>query len=760
MPPAIDPVCGMTVDPASAAASTVHDGTTYYFCNPHCLQKFHADPNRYVAARGLAKSASLTSAKPQAPTGPVEYYCPMDPDVVSDRPGHCPKCGMALEPRGVVAEEGPDPELADMTRRFWVGLALGLPLLVLAMGPMLSWEPLPAWANLRVQFLLATAVMVYCAAPFFVRAWDSIRNHSPNMFTLIGIGVGAAYAYSVVAVYFPTVFPAGFQSHHGAVDPYFESAATIVVLVLLGQVLEGKARRATTSAIRALAGLAPKTARVVRPDGAEDDVPLEMIRIGDVVRIRPGEKISVDGTVTQGTSAIDEALLTGEPIPVPKEPGSRVVAGSLNGSGSLLVRTDRIGNETFLAQMIALVAEAQRSRAPIQRLVDQVSRIFVPAVLTVAVMTFIAWSLWGGEAPLAKGFVNAIAVLIIACPCALGLATPLAITVGLGRGARAGILVKNAEALEKLCRADTIVLDKTGTLTEGKPRVQEVEALADLTADEVLRLAAGLERGSEHPLAAALLQAAAEKQLALPEAHDFQAIAGQGVRGLIDGSTLLLGSPRFLQNHGVDVAAAEARIDELRMQGQTVLLLAQEGRLIGLISVADPVRATSAEAIRRLRDDGMRVVMLTGDSLATAQAVAYQLGIDDVRAEMLPAQKLEVLRQLQAAGHTVAMAGDGINDAPALAAADVGIALGAGADVALASAAVTLVRSDLRVVAEARVLSRAAVRTIRQNLVLAFLYNTLSIPFAALGLVNPMWAGAAMSLSSLSVVTNSLRLRR
>jgi P-type Cu+ transporter len=746
----------MTVDPATAAASTVHDGVTYHFCSPNCLKKFQADPKRYLS--GSAPLEMMPA--PSAPQPGVEYVCPMHPEVVSDRPGPCPKCGMALEPRGVVAEEGPDPELADMTRRFWIGLLFGAPLFLLVMGEMfLPWELLPRWASLRIQFFLATPVVLYSGAPFFSRAWTSVRNVSPNMFTLIALGVGAAYLYSVAAVYFPDVFPSGFQTHHRTIEPYFESAATIVILVLLGQVLEGKARRATTSAIRQLAGLASKTARIVLPDGRENDLPLELIQVGDMVRIRPGEKIPVDGAVTQGASAVDEALLSGEPIPVAKESGDRVVAGSLNGTGSLLVRTERVGNETFLAQMIALVAEAQRSRAPIQRLVDQVSRIFVPAVLTVSLITFFAWSLWGGEAALAKGFVNAVAVLIIACPCALGLATPLAITVGIGRGAKDGILVKNAEALEKFCEADTLVLDKTGTLTEGKPRVQQAEGMGGLAADEVLRLAASLERGSEHPLAAALVHAADEKNISLYEAHDFQAVPGQGVRGLIDGSTYLLGSPRFLREHSTDIAAAEPRVEALRHEGQTVLLLGKEGQLIGLVSVADPLRPTAADAVRQLQVEGLRLVMLTGDSRATAEAVARQIGITDVRAEMLPAEKLAAIRQLQAEGRIVAMAGDGVNDAPALAQAHIGIALGAGADVALASAAITLVRSDLRVLARARALSRGTVHTIRQNLVLAFLYNALSIPFAALGLVNPMWASAAMSLSSLSVVGNSLRLR-
>jgi len=755
MPSHIDPVCGMTVDPATAAAFTVHDGVTYYFCNPHCLHKFQADPKRYLS--GSAPLEMMPS--PSAPQPGVEYYCPMDPDVVSDRPGPCPKCGMALEPRGGMAHEGPDPELAEMTRRFWIGLLFGVPLFLLVMGEMFfEWDLLPRWASLRIQFFLATPVVLYSGAPFFARAWTSIRNFSPNMFTLIALGVGAAYLYSVAAVYFPGLFPAGFHAHHGMIEPYFESAATIVILVLLGQVLEGKARRATSSAIRQLAGLAPKTARIVLPDGRENDLPLELIQVGDIVRIRPGEKIPVDGAVTQGASAVDEALLSGEPTPVVKESGGRVIAGSLNGTGSLLVRTERVGNETFLAQMISLVAEAQRSRAPIQRLVDQVSRIFVPGVLTVSVMTFVAWSLWGGDAALAKGFVNAVAVLIIACPCALGLATPLAITVGIGRGAKEGILVKNAEALEKFCEADTLVLDKTGTLTEGTPSVQLVEGMGGVAQDDVLRLAASLERGSEHPLAAALVKAAADKHLPVGDAHDFQAIPGQGVRGLIDGSTYLLGSPRFLREHGIDITAREQQIEKLRQQGQTVLLLAKEGELIGLVGVADPMRPTTADAVRQLQAEGLRLVMLTGDSRAAAEAVARQIGIDDARAEMLPAEKLAAIRQLQAEGRVVAMAGDGVNDAPALAQAHVGIALGAGADVALASAAITLVRSDLRVLARARALSRGTVRTIRQNLVLAFLYNALSIPFAAIGLVNPMWASAAMSLSSLSVVGNSLRL--
>jgi Cu+-exporting ATPase len=633
-----------------------------------------------------------------------------------------------------------------MSRRFWLGLLLGLPVFVLAMGHMLLGRPLirtHAVAD-ALQAVLATVVVFYCGWPFFTRAWASLVNRSPNMFTLIALGVGTAYLYSLIAVF------------HGA-EGYFESAAAIVVLVLLGQVLELRARSHTSNAIRRLLSLTPKTARLHLPDGREEDVPLELVQPGDVLRVRPGETVPVDGAVTEGRSAVDESMISGEPIPVEKGPGDRVIGGTVNGTGSLLVRAERVGADTVLARIVRLVGEAQRSRAPVQRLVDRVARWFVPAVLLVAALAFAGWAVAGEPA---RGLSNAVAVLIIACPCALGLATPMAIMVGTGRGAEHGILIRNAEALQALERADTLVMDKTGTLTEGKPRLLTVEPVQGQDAGELLRLAAGLERGSGHPLAAAVLREAEARGVHPAEIQGFRSVPGKGVAGTFGGQELLLGKPDFLAEQGVNVEALRPRVEALRGEGQTVMLLASGGRLLGLLGVADPIRASTPEAVRLLHQDGLRLVMLTGDSRATAEAVARKLGIDEVHAEVLPEEKYTVVRRLQGEGRVVAMAGDGVNDAPALAAADVGIAMGGGADVALESAAVTLMRSDLRAVAQARRLSRAAMRAIRQNLFLAFLYNTLSIPIAALGFLSPVWASAAMSLSSLSVVGNSLRLRR
>jgi P-type Cu+ transporter len=754
---AIDPVCGMTVHPETAAASTVYEGKPYYFCHPGCLRKFQADPRRYLEPpsptpppTGGGGAGVGGVPPPEAPPGTkVEYVCPMDPEVVATEPGACPKCGMALEPRMLLREDVPNPELADMTRRFWLGLALGLPVFVLAMGHMLLRRPLlPSHAlSDALQAVLTTAVVWYCGWPFFQRAWASVVNRSPNMFTLIALGVGAAYAYSLAAV---------LQGGEG----YFESAAAIVVLVLLGQVLELRARGQTTGAIRRLLGLAPKTARLHLPDGREEDVPLELVQPGDVLRVRPGEKVPVDGVVTEGRSAVDESMVTGEPLPVEKGPGARLIGATLNGTGSLLMRAERVGADTLLARIVRLVSEAQRSRAPVQRLVDRVARYFVPAVLAVAALTFAAWLWWGGEAGLRPGLLNAVAVLIIACPCALGLATPMAIMVGTGRGAELGILIKDAAALETLQRADTLVLDKTGTLTEGKPRLVTVEPAEGHSAEELLRLAAGLERGSEHPLAAAVLRGAEERAVQPARAEDFRSLPGKGVAGTVEGKAVLLGTPALLRENGIEAAALIPRVEALRREGQTVLLLAADGRLAGLLGVADPVRPSTPEALRALRGEGLRLVMLTGDSRATAEAVARQLGIDEVHAEVLPQDKHAVVRRLRDEGRVVAMVGDGINDAPALAAAQVGIAMGSGTDVAMESAGVTLVRSDLRALVQARRLSRATLRNIRQNLFLAFVYNTLSIPLAAVGLLTPVLASAAMSLSSLSVVGNSLRLRR
>jgi Cu+-exporting ATPase len=692
----------------------------------------------------------------------------MHPEVVQDHPGSCPKCGMALEPRAPTAEEPPNPELADMSRRFVVGLVLGVPVFLLSMADLLPGQPLHAWAAVLnwVQLALATPVVLWCGWPFFERAAASVRALSPNMFTLIALGIGAAYLYSLAATVAPDVFPEGFRMG-GAVETYFDTAAVVTVLVLLGQVLEIRARRHTGAAVRALLGLAPRTARVVRPGGREEDVPLESVRPGDVLRVRPGEKVPADGTVTEGRSSVDESMITGEPIPAEKGPGEKVVAGTVNGTGGLLVRADRVGADTLLAHIVRLVSEAQRSRAPVERLVNRVSRYFVPAVLVVAGLTFVAWGIWGPAPRWAHGLVNAVAVLIIACPCALGLATPMAIVVGTGRGAHSGVLFKDAEALEVLGKADTLVIDKTGTLTEGKPALAGLEPAEGFSADDLLRLAAGLERASEHPLAAAVVRAAEARGLRVPEARDFHYLPGKGVSGSVDGRAVVLGTAALLAEHGVDAGPWQARLDALRAEGQTVVLAAVDRRPAGLIAVADPVRPSTPEALRLLHADGLRVIMLTGDSRATAQAVARTLGIDEVIAEVLPEEKHAVVERLQGEGHVVAMAGDGINDAPALARADVGIALGTGTDVAMESAGVTLVRGDLRGIARARRLSRATLRNVRENLFLAFIYNVLAVPVAAgvlypsLGLlVNPVWASAAMSLSSLSVVGNALRLRR
>jgi Cu+-exporting ATPase len=765
----IDPVCGMTVDPAHAAGSTEYGGKTYYFCNRHCLDKFRANPQAYLG-RTPTPAACPSEV---CGSGPVEYFCPMDPEVVSDRPGSCPKCGMALEPRTVSLDDGPNPDLIDLTRRFWVGVVFGAPLFILAMALMIpgaeEWGPVQ-WLILPWvfcasggavnwgQLLLATPVVLWCGWPIWQRAWASVINRGPNMFTLIGLGVGAAYCYSLLITVLPKRFTTPPHGGH-PLEPYFESAAAITVLVLLGQVLEIRARGRTSAAIKQLLGLAPKTARRLRPDGGEEDVPLDQVRPGDLLRVRPGEKVPVDGVVTEGRGAVDESMVSGEPIPAEKEPGARVIGGTLNGTGGLVMRAERVGADTLLAQIVRRVGEAQRSRAPVQRLVDRVAGWFVPAVLVAAALTFGAW-LWIDTNHPGRAVVYAAAVLVIACPCALGLATPMAIVVGTGRGARGGVLFRDAAALEVLYRADTLVVDKTGTLTEGKPRLVAVEPAEGFGADVLLRLAAGLEQASEHPLAAAVVRGAHDRGLTPAKADEFRSVTGKGVVGRLEGRTFVLGSAALLADNAVDAGALGPLADARRAEGETVMLAAVDGRPAGMLAVADPIRSSTPEALHLLREEGLRIVMVSGDNRLTAEAVGRRLGIDRVLAEVLPQDKEAVVRRLQDEGHVVAMAGDGVNDAPALARANVGLAMGTGADVAMESAGVTLVHGDLRAVARARRLSRATVRGIRQNLFLAFVYNVLALPLAALGLVTPVWASAAMSLSSLSVVGNALRLSR
>jgi Cu+-exporting ATPase len=758
----IDPVCGMTVEPARAAGSVTHAGKTYHFCSQHCVKKFQARPEYYTS--GERRQEAMPTAK-IAGSATAKYTCPMDPEIVQIGPGTCPKCGMALEPMQPTAEEGPDPELISMQRRLVIGAVLALPVFLIAMGGLL---PVPALVNFLhqhmaalnwVQLVVATPVVLWCGWPFWERAWLSIVHRSPNMFTLIALGVGAAYAFSVAATIVPQIFPASMK-HGGAVEPYFDSAAVIIVLVLLGQVLELKARSQTGAAIRALLGMAPKTARLIQASGGEVDVPIEHVKVGDQLRIRPGEKVPVDGVVLEGRSNVDESLVTGEPLPVEKTTGGHVIGGTLNGSGGLVMRAERVGDDTLLASIVRMVTAAQRSRAPIEKLVNHVATFFVPTVLGVALLTLLGWSLWGSEPRLPHAILNAVAVLIIACPCALGLATPMAILVGTGRGATAGVLFRDAEALEVLHTVNTLVLDKTGTLTEGKPQLVTVEPAPDIPANELLALAAGLELGSEHPLAAAIIRGAKERGAEPAKIADFQSVTGKGVRGTSEGKTIALGNVALMSDERVELSSLQNRLQQLRAAGQTVMIVAREGKALGLLGVADPIKSTTPDALAQLRAEGLRIIMLTGDSRTTAEAVARQLGIDEVIAEVLPNQKGEVIARLQREGRRVAMAGDGVNDAPALAAANVGIAMGTGADVAVESAAVTLVKGDLRGIVRAFRLSRAITAGIRQNLFLAFVYNALSVPLAAFGLVNPMIASAAMSLSSVSVILNSLRLRK
>ncbi len=754
----------MDVDPAAAAGTVEHNGTTYYFCNQKCIALFKANPEEFVAE--AEKSAAERSAAMPAAAG-AKYTCPMHPEIVRDGPGACPICGMALEPMSpAMAAEESNPELEDMTRRFWIGLVLTVPILIeMVMPDRILMAMLAPAATQWLSLVLATPVVVWAGCPFFERGYQSLITRNLNMFTLIATGVGVAWVYSVIATVVPGIFPAAQHDMHGLVPTYFEAAATIVVLVLLGQVLELRARSQTSGAIRALLGLAPKTARRIADDGSEADVPLEAIRPGDRLRVRPGEKVPVDGSVIEGASAIDESMVTGEPVPVEKKAGDRVIGATVNTTGSIVIRAERVGAETLLAQIVQMVSAAQRSRAPIQRLADQVSAYFVPAVIVVAILTFAVW-LAAGQG-LGHAIVNAVAVLIIACPCALGLATPMAIMVGTGRGATEGVLVRDAEALETLERVDTLLADKTGTLTEGKPRLASTIALEPWNENDVLAFAASLERASEHPLAAAIVAGAQARQISITEARDFKAIAGKGVTGTVNDRSVALGNAALFSELGIDMSALAPRIEQLRADGQTAMMLAIEGRMAGAIGVADPIKASTPEAVRMLHDEGIRLVMVTGDSRATASVVAAKIGIDDVRAEVLPGAKADEVRRLQAEGRIVAMAGDGINDAPALAAAQVGIAMGTGTDVAMESAGITLVRGDLRGIARARRLSRATMRNIRQNLFFAFFYNALGVPIAAgvlypfFGLLlSPIIASAAMSLSSVSVVTNALRLRR
>ena len=770
---ATDPVCGMTVSRETPKGGTVdHDGQTYYFCGPTCREKFRAEPAGYVApaARGHRAAPTNRSASVQPAEGHEPYTCPMHPDVVRSGPGSCPICGMALEPRTVRAEDGANPELADMTRRFWISLLLTAPVFFLSMSEMLPGMPvqhtLGGWGA-WVQLAFASPVVLWGGWPFFERGRASLANRRPNMFTLIAAGTSVAYGYSVLATLLSRLFPASLRGHGGGVPVYFEAAAVITTLVLLGQVLELRARSRTSSAIKSLLRLAPKTARVLREDGSEQDIPLEDVRRGDRLRVRPGERVPVDGIVLSGASAIDESMITGESIPVEKTLGSPVTGGTINATGGFVMRAERVGSETLLAQIVHMVSEAQRSRAPIQRLADVVSAYFVPAVVVAAVLTFLVWSIVGPQPRLVYALVNAVAVLIIACPCALGLATPMSIMVGTGRGATAGVLIKNAEALERLEKVDTVVVDKTGTLTEGRPRVNSIVAVGEWEEVDVLGFAASLERGSEHPLAAAVVSAAQDQQLGLVPATDFQSLTGKGVTGTVYGRAVALGNLKLLAELGIDPADLKAPGEDLRRAGQTVMFLAVNGRPAGLLGVADPVKPSTPEAIRMLHDEQVRIVMLTGDNRITAEAVARELGIDAVEAEMSPEKKGEVVKRLQKEGRVVAMAGDGVNDAPALALANVGIAMGTGTDIAMQSAAVTLVKGDLRGIAKARRLSRATMRNIRQNLFFAFLYNALGVPIAAgvlypvFGLLlNPMIASAAMTFSSVSVISNALRLRQ
>jgi len=767
-----DPVCGMTV-PADAPLRTMFEGRPYVFCGTRCVERFRSAPKQFVEAeRQKERVASPSESKTAPASAPgAQWTCPMHPQIVRDRSGSCPICGMALEPKTVTLDEGENPELRDMRQRFWVSAALSVPLMALAMAHMLPFafvhrlvaSPTRPWLELA----LASPVVLWGSWPFFVRAVESVRRRSLNMFTLIGLGVAAAYGFSVVATALPGVFPASFRGPDGRPGVYFEAAAVIVALVLLGQVLELAARSRTGAAIRALLGLAPKLARRLRSDGGEEDVPLADVKVGDRLRVRPGEKVPVDGSVLEGQSAVDESMITGEPIPVEKVSGTRVIGATVNGTGALVMRADKVGADTLLAQIVRMVSEAQRSRAPIQRLADVAASYFVPAVIVSAVVTFGVWAALGPDPKLAHALVNAIAVLIIACPCALGLATPMSIMVATGNAATIGVLFKNAEAIEVLRKVDTLVVDKTGTLTEGKPKLVSIVPVgAGISEQDLLRLAATLERGSEHPLAAAIVKGAADRGVALGTASSFQSLTGKGVTGAVDGRPVALGNAKLLEDLKLSAGPGVDRAEALRADGQTVMFVVVGGQVAGLLGVADPIKETTVEALRQLREEGLRVVMLTGDNRTTALAVATKLGIDEVLADVLPSDKSEAIKRLQAQGRFVAMAGDGVNDAPALAQAQVGIAMGTGTDVAMESAGVTLVKGDLRGIVHARKLSRATLANIKQNLFFAFVYNSLGIPIAA-GVLYPFWgllltpviAAAAMAFSSVSVIGNALRLR-
>ena len=804
----IDPVCGMTAGPDSAGGSYEYDGQTYYFCSVRCRERFQANPESFLNKTTAAPAAiqrqlqpaagtpaqtytcpmhsevrqdkpgscpkcgmALERATVAAPREKIEYTCPMHPQIVRDAPGNCPICGMALEPRTVSLAEEENHELKDMRRRFWVSAVLTIPSLAIGMSELIPGAPLqrliPPTVAAWVQLVITSPVILWGGWPFFVRLWQSLVNRSPNMFTLIGLGVGVSYSYSVVATVFPDIFPHSFRVHGGTVPVYYEVAAVITTLVLLGQVLELKARSQTSAAIKALLGLAPKTARRIAQDGSEQDTPLDEVQVGDMLRVRPGEKIPVDGVVVEGKSSVDEAMVTGEPIPVEKQPGVKVIGATVNATGSFVMRAERVGSETLLSQIVQMVAEAQRSRAPIQKLADRVSAYFVPAVIVIAIATFIIWATVGPEPQLTFALINAVAVLIIACPCALGLATPMSIMVAMGKGAQTGVLFKNAEAIEVLREVGTLVVDKTGTLTEGKPKLVTVIPAPGLNDREMLRFAASLERGSEHPLATAIVAGAVERGIEVVNAAGFESITGKGVKGQIEGREVSLGNRALMDELKIDTGEMATQAEQLRADGQTVMFVSLDGKMAGLVGVADPIKESTPEAIRQLHGDGVRIVMLTGDSRTTANAVAAKLNIDEVVAEVLPNQKAEIVKRYQSQGQKVAMAGDGINDAPALAQAHVGIAMGTGTDVAIASAGVTLVKGDLRGILRARRLSRATMNNIKENLFFAFVYNALGVPIAAgvlypfFGLLlNPMIAAAAMSFSSVSVIGNALRLRR